>query len=268
MRPNNLSVALQGVPYDLGASFLRGASAGPSAVRELLWSDAGNTWCESNIDLANRLVDIGDVSFEGVDDAMYSITQRSLAVLIEFDHVISVGGDHSISFPLLRAMREKHGIFDVLHIDAHPDLYDSFEGNRYSHACPFARVVEDGLVRRLVQVGIRTMNGHQREQANKFGVECFEMTNWQDFFDVRFDNPVYISLDLDAIDPGFAPGVSHPEPGGLSVREVLKLIHSVKAPIIGADVVELNPSLDIAKATARVAVKCIKEICGCIIRSR
>jgi arginase family enzyme len=147
-----------------------------------------------------------------------------------------------------------------LHFDAHPDLYDEFLGNRHSHASPFARIMEEGLAKRLVQVGIRTVNGHQREQAERFGVEFVEMRNWRDDLTLDFDSPVYISFDLDALDPAFAPGVSHREPGGLSTRQAIGVIQRLRAKVVGADIVEFNPRMDPAQITAVVCAKLLKEI--------
>ena len=148
----------------------------------------------------------------------------------------------------------------MLHLDAHPDLYDEFEGDRLSNACPFARIMEEGRVRRLVQVGIRTMNAPQRAQAERFGVEVVEMKAWRPDLSVPAEGPVYVSLDLDVLDPAFAPGVSHPEPGGLSTREVIGSCSGLRGPVVGADLVELNPARDPTGATARVAAKLAKEL--------
>jgi arginase family enzyme len=153
-----------------------------------------------------------------------------------------------------------HKNLNILHLDAHADLYDDFEGNPHSHASPFARILEQGLAQRLVQVGIRTLNPHQREQAKRFGVEIIEMKDWKDSHVFSFDGPLYISLDIDALDPTFAPGVSHYEPGGFSTRQVLNIIQNLKANIVGADIVELNPSRDIHNMTAMTAVKFLKEL--------
>ena len=151
---------------------------------------------------------------------------------------------------------------DVVHIDAHSDLYDELHGDRLSHACPFSRIMEEGLVSRLVQLGIRTLNAHQRAQAERFGVEVFEMRDWrpEDGLPADLAGPLYLSLDLDALDPAFAPGVSHPEPGGLSTRQLLDILQALPAPLIGADLVELNPLRDPLGLTARVAAKLLKEI--------
>jgi arginase family enzyme len=145
-------------------------------------------------------------------------------------------------------------------VDAHPDLYDDFDGNRYSHASPFARIMEEGLAGRLVQVGIRTMSPHQQAQADRFGVEVIAMRDYRPDLALQLRGPVYLSLDLDALDPAVAPGVSHHEPGGLSVRDVLGLLERVAAPIVGADIVEYNPLRDHADMTAVVAAKFYKEV--------
>jgi agmatinase len=176
--------------------------------------------------------------------------------------VVVLGGDHAVSYPVVRAYAGHYPNLNILHFDAHPDLYDNYEGNPHSHACPFARIMEERLATRLVQIGIRTANRHQREQAARFGVEMIEMRSWQGFRDLAFDGPLYISLDLDALDPAFAPGVSHREPGGLSVRELIGQIQRLRAPIAGADIVEYNPGQDIKGVTATVAAKLLKEIAG------
>ncbi|HNC49742.1 MAG TPA: arginase family protein, partial [bacterium] len=175
------------------------------------------------------------------------------------------GGDHSVTFPLVKAAAKTHRNLSILHFDAHPDLYDDFEGNPHSHASPFARIMESGLAKRLVQVGIRTINGHQRAQAQRFGVEVLTMQRWRDIFDVRWDSPLYISFDMDCLDPAFAPGISHREPGGLSTREVLSIIQSLNADIIGADIVEYNPEMDINSTTDMVAAKVFKEIAAIML---
>jgi agmatinase len=165
-----------------------------------------------------------------------------------------------VTYPLVRAYARHFDRLNLLHFDAHPDLYDEFEGNRLSHACPFARIMEEGLVQRLVQVGIRTMNPHQQAQAERFGVEVVSMHDWPPDNDIDFDGPVYLSFDLDALDPAFAPGVAHREAGGLSTRESLRLIGRLRAPLVGADIVELNPSRDVQDLTAVVAAKLVKEL--------
>jgi len=174
--------------------------------------------------------------------------------------MLTLGGDHSITFPLIKAYNRLYPKLDILHIDAHSDLYDEYDGDKYSHACPFARIMENGFAVRLVQVGIRATNTHQREQAKKFGVEVHEMKDLDLSRISKFSNPLYISLDLDGIDPAYAPGVSHHEPGGLSARKVINLIQNVEAEVVGADIVEYNPERDFQDMTAYLAAKMRKEI--------
>ncbi len=257
-------VALLGVPYDAGSSYQRGPSGAPVLIREALWTEAGNTWTESGLDLKDgRLEDEGDLWFtdrEPGTDARARIEEAVGTILDSGRRPLLLGGDHSITYPALRGMRPHYPRLGILHLDAHPDLYHDFQGDPYSHACPFARIMEEGLADRLVQIGIRTMTGHQREQAERFGVEVIEMSAWRDGMPLRFDMPVYLTLDLDAIEPGLAPGVSHREPGGLTVRQALGIIQSIEAPLAGADLVELNPLNDPSGLSAAVAGKLVKEI--------
>ena len=178
---------------------------------------------------------------------------------------IALGGDHSITFPIVKAFAARHRDLTIFHFDAHPDLYDVFEGNRLSHACPFARIMEGGLAHRLVQVGIRTATRHQREQANKFGVEVIEMRQLPAYQKLKSAGPVYISFDMDVLDPAIAPGVSHREPGGMTVRDAIAHLHAMEGNIVGADIVEYNPVRDVDSLTATVAAKILKEILGKMI---
>lgn len=255
---------LLGVPYDAASSFRRGAAAAPPAIRAALTSPAGNSWTEGLVDLgvAGTVVDAGDVSLPDAATARTRIEAGVAAVLAAGGRPIVLGGDHSITYPVLRAVRPQHPHLSVLHIDAHPDLYDEFQGDRYSHACPFARALEERLLDELVQVGIRTMNAAQRAQAERFGVDVIDMDAWVAGRRPSLAYPVYMSIDLDGLDPAYVPGVSHPEPGGLSVREVVTLIHGLEVPLVGADVVELNPELDSRGLTALVAAKLVKELAG------
>jgi agmatinase len=174
--------------------------------------------------------------------------------------VLALGGDHATTYPVLKGCAHRYPNLNILHLDAHPDLYNEFEGNPFSNACPFARIMEEQLATRLVQLGIRTMNSQQHRQAERFSVEYIEMKNWSPRMAFHFEDPVYLSVDMDVLDPAFAPGVSHPEPGGLSTRELLGIIQGVTAPIVGADIVELNPERDPQGITAMAAAKILKEI--------
>jgi arginase len=264
---NQKKVALIGFRFDENSSFMRGAAEAPPLIRAALRSDAANMWSESGLDLSAEsvLFDAGDIE-PSENEEMNSRIERSISALLDRDlKPISLGGDHSITVPIIRAFSKKYDCLNILHFDAHPDLYDEFQGNQYSHACPFARIMEEKLAQRLVQVGVRTMNGHQREQAARFGVEVIEMKDWRDDLVLEFDSPAYISFDLDGLDPAFAPGVSHREPGGLSTRAAINVIQSIRGRVVGADIVEFNPRMDPSNITATVCAKLLKEIAAKMI---
>ncbi|MCZ8173167.1 MAG: agmatinase family protein, partial [Brevundimonas sp.] len=260
---------LIGLPTDCNSSFARGPAAAPEAIRRALWSDRGNLACEDGQEIGQDflLEDRGDLPLteKPTDDAL--IREAVTATPGAGAKPLLLGGDHAVTFPVVEAITARHGPVSILHFDAHPDLYDLFEGNPRSHASPFARIMEAGLCRRLVQVGIRTLNRHCREQAARFGVEIVPMTDFAPGKVPVLDGPLYVSLDLDGIDPSEAPGVSHPEPGGLRMREVLAVLHAQTARIVGADVVELNPRFDSNDRTAILAAKLVRELAATAARN-
>ncbi len=255
---------LIGIPFDNKSSFLRGPALAPARIRQALHNGSSNYWTEK---LQNPIEHAGFTDAGDLEVAIYEDIENAVReVLREGVQLLSLGGDHSISYPLIKVYRQVYGEFDILHIDAHGDLYEVFDGDPHSHACPFARIMEQGLAARLVQVGVRTLNPHQVEQARRFGVEQLTMLSFEENWrSLKFNRPLYISMDLDALDPAFAPGVSHLEPGGLSTRQVLDLLHHVHAPVIGADIVEFNPHRDVSDMTATLAAKLLKELAAKMI---
>ena len=257
----NGRIAVIGVPTDVNSSFMPGAALAPNRIREALHSPSTNLWTENGIDLGAHQgwEDRGDLALD--DAAIGESIDQGISRLIETGgRVVSLGGDHAITYPIARATARRHQGLTILHLDAHADLYDEFEGNRESHACPFARIMEDGLAGRVVQIGIRTLNSHQRRQADRFGVEVHGVRRVPSITGLGLEPPLYLSLDLDALDPSCAPGVAHPEPGGLSTRDVISMIQDLPCPLVGADIVELNPHRDFNGLTAMVAAKLLKEI--------
>ena len=291
-------LCLIGAPWDGSSSFVRGAAAAPPRIREALWSDSTNRSTELGIAIEpDTFDDGGDLPMPGdAAGARLMIEQAVTSVVLAGGIPVVLGGDHSISYPVLRAFRRQPPA-TILHIDAHGDLYDEFPAcvpasaphgasarlrpadgperlvqvpgqmDRYSHASPFARIMEEGLAGRLVQVGIRTATAHLRAQAARFGVEVHGPHRPADVPVESLQGPLYVSLDLDGLDPAYAPGVAHPEPGGLSTRDVVQLLHRITAPIAGADIVEYNPALDTRDLTARVAAKLLKEVLAVAIRN-
>lgn len=252
-------IVIQGIQFDEKSSYERGPALAPSLIRDALYGGSMNSYTETGITIENQPIeDKGDFDIKDYFD----IEKITSTHLNEGSKILTLGGDHSITYPIIKAHQAQYPKLDILHIDAHGDLYDEFEGDKFSHACPFARIMENGLAVKLVQVGIRTLNDHQKEQAKKFGVEIHTMKDLDLNQIPSFKNPLYISLDLDGLDPAYAPGVSHHEPGGLTTRQVLDIIHNLKGEVIGADIVEYNPHRDHKQMTAFLAAKLMKEILG------
>lgn len=255
-------IALQGILFDEKSSFLKGPALAPPLIRKAYHSHSANYYAEDGKQIAPELFDDkGDFKIDAYFD-IENITRQNLRKSIP---LLTFGGDHSITFPLIKAFHSFYGKLDILHIDAHGDLYSSFEGDKHSHACPFYNIMESGLAENLVQVGIRTLNDEQRLHAQRFGVKINEMKDFASFSMPNFNNPLYLSLDMDALDPAFAPGVSHHEPGGLNTRQVIQLIQGISVPLVGADIVEYNPTRDINNVTAMVCAKLFREIAAKMI---
>ncbi|HEX8814454.1 MAG TPA: agmatinase [Terriglobales bacterium] len=262
---SNVQPALLGIPFDANSSYLRGPALAPDEIRKALRSDASNSWAENGVDTGSAFSDAGDARLN--EGSEFADIEAAVSEILNQSRIpFCLGGDHSITYPIIRAVAKYFPNLTIVHFDAHPDLYAEFEGNRFSHACPFARIMEEKLAKRLIQLGIRTINGHQRLQANRFGVEVIEMKDLPATDRLKnLSGPVYISFDVDALDPAFAPGVSHREPGGMSVREAIAHLHAISGDIVAADLVEYNPSQDVSHVTATVCAKLVKEIIGKLI---
>jgi agmatinase len=263
--------AILGVPFDDKSSYLRGPAGGPKAIREASTDKAINAWTELGIDLEAdaAIVDLGDIDTSGDFLDVFERIEREVGSVADRKAVpVVLGGDHSITYPVVKGISRVYQPLDLLHFDAHPDLYDELYGDRFSHACPFARIVDDGLVQNLVQVGIRAATGAHRDRTVRSGIRMVEMKDVAFLEALHFSNPLYISVDVDVLDPAFAPGVSHHEPGGLSTRQLLRILQQLEAEVIGLDIVEVNPVRDGSGITAAAAVKIVMEIMGGIIWRR
>jgi agmatinase len=256
-----MSVALLGFAWDRNSSYSRGPALAPRVIEAMLGSDASSPYA---LDGSNALQAIAAREFPDLDCDAETARERIRACvarhLAQGRGVVSLGGDHSVTFPILRAVAAQRGPVNVLHVDAHTDMYDEFEGDRFSHASPFARALEAGCIRHLVQVGIRGASREQYTRAKQHGVTVLGTEQLAQVPAEIFTQPVYVTIDLDGIDPAFAPGVSHPEPGGLTTREVLALIQRISGRLLAADVVELNPQRDVQSLTTGVAARLVKEL--------
>jgi agmatinase len=257
-------IKLLGLPYDCNSSFLKGPSLAPPRIRLMDKDGSANAAAENGMHIieGETYTDAGDIVFNNCSpaDAFSRIKQAVATHLLNGDKLLCLGGDHSVTYPIIDAFTQQYNNLHILHIDAHADLYENLDDNPYSHASPFARIMEQGKVQSLTQVGIRTLNTPQKRQAEKFGVQIIEMKNFNFDFLQNLQGPLYISLDLDVLDPAFAPGISHHEPGGLTTRELIKILQSIHVPVAGADIVEYNPVRDVNNVTAMVAYKLFKEL--------
>ena len=259
---NDTTIEVYGVPWDEKSSFMRGCRDAPAKIWDAFNCESANRCTESGLSLVKPEV----LSYRGMlelssgDQAIQEIERAASDIGAAKPLPIFLGGDHAITYPLVKGLHKTYPTLNILHFDAHPDLYNEIHGDRFSHGCPMARIMGEQLAIRLVSVGIRTMTPHQRSQAEKFGVEIIDMINFEPGSPLIFDGPLYVSLDLDVLDPAFVPGISHHEPGGMSTRELLKTIRNVHGTIIGADIVEYNPYRDLQNMTSMVAAKLMKEL--------
>ena len=258
-----MTVGLVGAPHDANSTFMQGPAAAPDVIRRVLANGAANLTSEAGFDLEadGHLEDLGNLTLDGSREGVLGVRDGLRRIIRDGYRPLTLGGDHAISFPAVQAIHDAHGPVDIVHFDAHADIYPNFDDNPYSHASPFARIVESGLCGRLVQIGIRTLTAVQRDMIARYGVETHA---WRGAHGVPealvFDRPVYVSIDIDALDPAFAPGVSHHEPGGMTTGDLLGQLHRIQGDVVGADIVEYNPTRDWQDMTAMVCAKLVKEV--------
>jgi agmatinase len=273
------AVAILGIPFDSGVSYRPGARFGPAAIR------AGSKLLRPyhpDLDLepwaVHQVADAGDVACNPFDigAALTEIETAARATLAQAGRIVALGGDHTVALPLLRVAKERFGPVALVHFDAHLDTWDTYFGAAYTHGTPFRRAVEEDLlaVGRSVHVGIRgPLYG-----ASDLGDDAamgFAIISTADVarhgVDAAIegirarvgDAPVYISVDIDVLDPAHAPGTGTPEPGGLTTRELQAILRGlIGLPIVGADVVEVAPPYDHAELTALAAANVAYELLG------
>lgn len=274
---NHVDFAIVGVPFDTAASFRAGTRFGPEAIRSA--SPLIRTYSyEHKIDLFEHLngVDYGDVPvIPGDIQETYKRIEEELTPLIEQNIIpIVLGGDHSITLAELRAIAKKHGPISLLQFDSHSDVGDSHLGMKYTHGTPFKRAVEEGLIdpNHSIQIGMRgSLDGPEEiDDAIELGfqvirsVELFDMGINQlvETAKQRVQNkPVFLTFDIDFVDPAFAPGTGTPEIGGVSSREALQIVRSLTGiNFVGFDVVEVLPMYDHGNITASLAANIVFEM--------
>jgi agmatinase len=274
-------VAIVGIPFDGGSTYRPGARFGPTAVRH-----ASRLLRPYHPELdvepfaLQQVADAGDVQCTplSVEKALDQMTAGARAVLRRCHRLVAIGGDHTVALATLRAAHESFGPLAVVHFDAHLDTWSTYLDSQYNHGTPFRRAMEEGLLaqERCVHIGLRRSMpsradisrdsdlGFRQVSATTVG-ELGPAVVGDEIRQRVADSPVYISIDIDVLDPAFAPGTGTPEPGGLSSRELLSILRHLRdLPVACADVVEVSPAYDHAEVTALAAAHAIYEILGLI----
>ena len=270
-------VAIVGIPFDSGTSYRSGARFGPRAIRDaslLLWG-YNNVLEIQPLDHLN-VVDTGDIDVipPSIEDTYHNIQAEAGDLIGRGATILALGGDHSVSLPLLRAHHAKYGPLSLVHIDAHPDTWPSEYGDRpYSHGTPFRRAIEEGLIRPggYVQVGLRgpTTAAGDLPEARQLGARIVTleqavtlgMPRVIEVIRGTVQAPVYLSLDIDAADPAFAPGTGTPEVGGFTSHQLLTLVRGLAGlEFVGFDLVEVSPPFDPSGITAILAANLAFEM--------
>ena len=254
-----------GAPYDAASTNRKGAALAPKAIREASSSRSLNPCTEEGHNLCEvtRLSDSGDLELPENPVKMAQIIQKATADILSSGATpILLGGDHSITPPAIQAVANARGRIDILYIDAHPDLYETYHDSPFTHASTGYRIASEVDFGRFVQVGVRMPAEGQLEKARRMGIQVITAYHLVAPEDLRFENPLYLSVDMDCLDPAFAPGVGNPVPGGLSTRELLDVLKSVSGRIVAADVVEVVPEFDVSQITTTAAARLVIEIAG------
>jgi agmatinase len=277
-------VAIVGVPFDTGVNHRPGARFGPRGIRQGTaqirpHGPAGGLWGPFQ---TLRVIDYGDLNIppQYID---YGVDQIRAGFEPIFDAgviPIALGGDHTISLPILRACYPKHGPVSLVHFDAHPDFWKPVEGRPYHHGTVFRLAADEGLIslRNSIQVGIRgTISAMVVDEAREAGLNLLTSDQFYqlgvertlDLLRATIDGPVYVSLDIDSVDPAYAPGTGTPEVAGLTSREIVALVRGLKGlPIVGFDIVEVSPPYDQSEITCLLAANLVYEFLDVLAANR
>jgi guanidinobutyrase len=275
--PADLDVAIVGVPFDLGTSNRPGARFGPRDIRsESVLLRPYNMATRAAPFDSLRIDDTGDVATNAFNlaDSVARIEAHYDGLLAHDLIPVSIGGDHTIALPILRAVAKKHGPVGLVHVDAHTDINDTMFGEKVTHGTPFRRAVEENLLdgNRVVQIGMRGTGyaaddfDWSREQGFRVVQieECWHRSLEPLMEEVRTkvgDGPVYLSFDIDGLDPSFAPGTGTPEVAGLTVPQALEIIRGCRGlDLVGCDLVEVAPIYDTSGATSLTAANLLYEM--------
>ncbi len=275
-QPEELDIALLGIPFDGGTTYRPGARFGPRHVRQQSaiirpWNPVLNV----NPFSKYRIADYGDfiVNPLSIEDTLQRVEAQMKPMLGAGVRPVSVGGDHSLSLPLLRAIAKKHGPVGLIQFDAHNDLWDEYFGSKLSHGTPFRRAIEEGLLREgnFLQVGLRgqVYSEHDFDFARQHKVKMITAEEYHAGGVALFrrnlkafrGRPVYVTLDIDCVDPAYAPGTGTPQVGGFTSMQILELVRALRGlNIVGCDLVEVSPPYDTGEITSLLAANLLYEL--------
>ena len=274
--PEELEVAIVGVPFDGGTTYRPGPRFGPRHIREQ--SAIIRPWnpvLKVNPFAKHRIADFGDLPVNplSIEDTFRRIEHGIQPLLDAEARWLCVGGDHSISLPLLRAVAKKHGVVSLVQFDAHNDLWDEYFGSKYSHGTPFRRAFEEGLLKdgEVLQVGLRgqvygeeDFDFARKHKVKMVTAEEFHsrgITPVQKLLRYFRGKAVYVTLDIDVVDPAYAPGTGTPQVGGLTSVQILGLVRALRGlHIVGCDLVEVSPPYDTGEITSLLAANLLFEL--------
>ncbi|MBS9716830.1 agmatinase [Pseudohalocynthiibacter aestuariivivens] len=272
-----LDACFVGIPMDIGTSHRSGTRFGPRQIRaESAMIRPYNMWSKVSPFDSLQIADIGDIAIDTFDlKNSVKIIEEAYDEILEHNVIpLGIGGDHTLTYPILRAIRKKHGPVGLIHVDAHADINDLMFGEKIAHGTPFRRAVEDDLLdlNRVVQIGVRA-TGYEADDFDWPRKQGFRVVQAEEIWykslaplmgEVREqmgDSPVYISFDIDSFDPAFAPGTGTTEPGGLTSIQGIEAIRGcVGLNIVGCDLVEVSPPYDHTGATANLAANILFEM--------
>lgn len=268
-----------GLCWDKSSSFRSGSAKAPKIIRDYTSSRLYNSYTEDGVNLKDywKIYDLGDVNPSSIAEAFRTVKEK-ISKIASSKLYIFLGGDHSITYATLKALKEAlNGSWGLIYFDSHPDLYENYEGDPYSHACVIRRIIDDAIVnpKHIIQIGIRAPTAEQLNYAKDNGISIVSTSDVckkkaKEISLVINEalgkvNNVYVSFDVDVLDPAFAPGVGNPEGGGITLRSLIDIVHSLEGLTIRAlDVVETNPEYDCAGITFCSTSKFIRESLGVI----
>jgi len=253
-----------GIPFDGTVSFKPGTRFGPQAVRqELDGLETYSPYLDKDL-LDYKVCDLGDISlpFGNTDKEIELIENEARNFVADGKKTLAVGGEHLVSYPLIKAYLEKYPDMHIVHLDAHADLRDDYMGEKLSHATVMRRVFDEMNTGRIWQFGIRSGTKEEFEFAAENTVmQKFDLAGVEELIDLLVNQPVYISIDLDVFDPSIFSGTGTPEPGGVTFKELMVALQQMTAlNIVGGDVVELSPHYDLSGVSTAVACKVLREL--------